>query len=60
MIREEVHAGFWWGKPRERDHFKDLYVCEKITLKRTIKKQGMMHASGLREGQEVGSREHIR
>jgi hypothetical protein len=20
----EVHAGFWWGIPRERDHLKDL------------------------------------
>jgi len=33
----------WWGKLRKRDHFKDLNICGKITLKRTIKKQDMMH-----------------
>jgi len=43
MVREEVHAGCWWGKLRKRDHFKDLYVCGRITLKRTIKKEDMMH-----------------
>jgi hypothetical protein len=30
---EEVHTGFWWGNPRERDHLKDLGVDGKIILK---------------------------
>jgi hypothetical protein len=41
MVREEVHAGFWWGKLKERDHSKDLYVCERIALKENIKKHGL-------------------
>jgi len=24
--REEVHTGFWWEYPRERDHVEDLGV----------------------------------
>ena len=28
--RGEVHAGFWWGNLRERDHFKDSGVDGRI------------------------------
>jgi hypothetical protein len=43
MMREEVHAEFLWGKLRERNHFKDLYVCGRIILKRIFKKYYMLH-----------------
>ena len=28
-----MHAGFWWGILKERDHFEDLGVDRRITLK---------------------------
>jgi hypothetical protein len=31
--RGEVHIGFWWGNPKERDHFEDLDVDGRIILK---------------------------
>jgi hypothetical protein len=33
MEREAVYIRFWWRKLRERDHFKDPGVDEKIILK---------------------------
>ena len=33
--RGMVHAGFWWGNLRERDHLEDLDVDGRIILKRT-------------------------
>jgi hypothetical protein len=31
--RTEMHAGFWWGNIKERDHFEDLDTDKKIILK---------------------------
>ena len=28
----EVHTGFWWGDPRERDHVEDLGVDGRYEL----------------------------
>ena len=36
--RGEVHAGFWWGNMRERDHLEDLGVDGRIILKWIFKK----------------------
>jgi hypothetical protein len=33
-----VHTGFWWGNLRERDHFENLDVDERILLKWIFKK----------------------
>ena len=33
MVRGEVHAGFWWGNLREREHLEDVGVDERIILK---------------------------
>jgi hypothetical protein len=33
MGRGQVHAGFWWGHVREKDHLEDLSVDERIILK---------------------------
>jgi hypothetical protein len=33
-----VHTGFWWGKLKEEDHFKDADVGGKIILKRIFEK----------------------
>ena len=27
-----VHTGFWWGNPRERDHLEDLSIDGRIIL----------------------------
>jgi hypothetical protein len=34
----EVHTGFWWGDPRERDHLEDLGIDGKIIIKLIFKK----------------------
>jgi hypothetical protein len=36
--RGEVHAGFWWGDPREGDHLGDPAIDERIILKWIFKK----------------------
>jgi hypothetical protein len=38
MGRGEVHAGFWSGNLRERDHFVDLGMDGRIILKWFFKK----------------------
>jgi hypothetical protein len=35
-----VRTGFWWGDPKEGDHFEDLGVDGRIILKSFIKKWG--------------------
>jgi hypothetical protein len=44
MGREEVHTRtrFWWGNPKEKDHFEDLDVDGRI-LKFIFKKWGCGH-----------------
>jgi hypothetical protein len=34
----EVHTGFWWRDLRERHHFEDLGIDERIILKWILKK----------------------
>jgi hypothetical protein len=36
--RGEVHTGFWWGHPSERNHLEDLGLNGKIILKLIFKK----------------------
>jgi hypothetical protein len=33
MGKEEVHAGFWWGSLKERDHLEDPGVDVKMKLR---------------------------
>jgi len=33
MGRGEVHAGFWWGNLKERDHLEDIGIDGRIILK---------------------------
>jgi hypothetical protein len=33
-----VHAGFWWGKARERDHLEDTGVDGRIILRWIFRK----------------------
>jgi hypothetical protein len=41
--QERCSRGFWWGNLRERDHFEDLAVDSKITLKWVFKKCDREH-----------------
>ena len=41
--QERCSRGFWWGDLRERDHFEDLAVDLKITLKWVFKKCNREH-----------------
>jgi hypothetical protein len=31
--RREIHTGFWWGNPKERDHLEQLGIGGKVILK---------------------------
>jgi hypothetical protein len=42
MGREEVLTGFWLGGPKARDHWEDLSVCGRITLRWTLGRKGSM------------------
>jgi len=35
---DEVHTGFWWGDPRERNHLEDLGVGGRVILKWIFKR----------------------
>jgi len=34
MVTGELHTGFWWGEPRERDHLEDLNIDGRIILQK--------------------------
>jgi hypothetical protein len=36
--RREMHAQFWWGNPKGREHFEDLCADWRIILKWIFKK----------------------
>jgi hypothetical protein len=42
MGRGEVFTGFWLGGPKVRDHWEDLGVGWRITLRWTLVRQGSM------------------
>jgi len=33
-----MHTGFWWGNLRERDHFEELGIPQRIILEWIFKK----------------------
>jgi hypothetical protein len=56
-----VLTGFWLGGPKARDHWEDLGVGGRITLKWTLGRQGSMGRTGfgwLRIGSSGGFCEH--
>jgi hypothetical protein len=36
--KREMTIEFWWRNLKERDHFKDLDMADRITLKQSLKK----------------------
>jgi hypothetical protein len=55
----EVVTGFWLGGPKERDHWEDLGVGKRITLRLTLRCYGSMGRIGfgwLRIGSSGGLR----
>jgi hypothetical protein len=59
--RGDVFTGFWFGGPEARDHWKDLGISGKITLRWTLGRQrsmGRTEFSWLRIGSRVGFCEH--
>jgi hypothetical protein len=50
-----VHAGFWWGNPRERGHLEDPGVYRVVILKWVFNKSdgAGLDSSGTGEGQAV-------
>jgi hypothetical protein len=44
--RGEVFTGFWLGGPKARDHWEDLGIGERITLKWTLGRLGSMGRTG--------------
>jgi len=38
LERGEVHTGFWWGTPRERDHFQDPGIDGRTILRWIFRK----------------------
>ena len=45
--RCEVHTGFWWGNPKERDHLQDLAIGRRIMLKLMLCKSVWRACMGL-------------
>jgi hypothetical protein len=41
-----MFTGFWLGDPKVRDHWEDLGVSERVTLKWTLGRQGSMGRTG--------------
>ena len=41
---EEVHTGFWWGDPTERNLFEELVIDGRLILKWVFKKVGWVMA----------------
>jgi len=39
-MRRDMHAGFWWGNMKEREHLEDINVDRLIMLKWILKGQG--------------------
>jgi hypothetical protein len=46
MGRGEVFTGFWSGCPKARDHWEDLGVGGRITLRWTLRRQGSRGRTG--------------
>jgi hypothetical protein len=46
MGKGEVFTGFWLGGPKVRDHWEELGVCGRITLKWTLGRSGSMGRTG--------------
>jgi hypothetical protein len=46
MGRGEVLIGFWMGGPKARDHWEDLGIGGRITLRWTLGRQGSMGRTG--------------
>jgi hypothetical protein len=34
-----MHIEFWWERQKERDHYEDLYVGERIILRLILEKE---------------------
>jgi hypothetical protein len=52
-----VFTGYWLGGPKERDHWEDLSVAERIILRWTLGRYGSMGRTGfgwLRKGSSGG------
>jgi hypothetical protein len=63
MRREEVFAGFWLGGPKLRDHWEDLSVGGRITLRLTLRRGdiyrwGELDSTGSRQFPVAGFCEH--
>jgi hypothetical protein len=48
MGRGEVFTGFWLGGPKASDHWEDLGVGQRITLRWTLGRLGSMGRTGFR------------
>jgi len=47
MGREEVFTGFWLGAVKGGDHWEDLGIGGRITLRWTLGRLGLMEQTGL-------------
>jgi hypothetical protein len=61
MGRGGVFTGFWFGGPKVRDHWEDLGVGGRITLRWTLERSGRwgeLDSPGSRQGAVAGFCEH--